>query len=61
MNWLPMAAWRWLADGTAYLLLFLTASGVYMWIVLRSERRTGLVLMAAGAISFLGIIYGLVG
>jgi hypothetical protein len=27
MNWLPMLAWRWFADGTVYLLMFITLSG----------------------------------
>jgi hypothetical protein len=56
-----MVAWRWLADGTVYLLLFLSASGLYLWTVLRSERRAGLVLLAAGAMSCGGLVYALVG
>ncbi len=54
-----MALWRWLADAAAYLLLFVSASGVYLWAVLKTERRVGLSLMAAGALSFAGIIYAL--
>ncbi|MDL1890499.1 hypothetical protein FBQ96_13140 [Nitrospirales bacterium NOB] len=60
MNWLPMGVWRWLADGTVYLLFFISISGVYLWAVLRAERRTGLALIAAGAISFFGIIYAVI-
>lgn len=60
MNWLPMGVWRWLADGTVYLLFFISVSGVYLWAVLRAERRIGLALMAAGAISFFGIIYAVI-
>lgn len=55
-----MLIWRWLADATVYLLLFLTLSGVYLWAVLKTERRAGLALLAAGAVSFGGIIYALV-
>lgn len=54
-----MVAWRWLADVTSYGLLFLTASGVYLWAVLRAERRIGLALVCTGAISFFGLIYAL--
>jgi hypothetical protein len=52
-------AWRIAADATVYLLLFLTLSGVYLWAVLRAERRIGLVLLLAGAISFCGLVYGI--
>lgn len=61
MNWWPMRVWRLLADASVYLLLFVTASGVYLWTALRSERRIGLVLLAAGAIAFTGAIYALAG
>ena len=59
-NWLPMRAWGWLADGTVYLLFFISASGVYLWTVLRAERGPGLALLAAGALSFMGIVYAVV-
>ena len=58
MNWLFMRVWRWLADATVYLILFISASGIYLWAALRGERRMGLALLAAGAITFLGLIYG---
>jgi len=60
MNWFPMHVWRWLADATVYLVLFITASGIYLWTVLRSERRAGVALLIAGAISFFGVVYALV-
>ncbi|MSU73035.1 MAG: hypothetical protein EXS43_11965 [Opitutus sp.] len=56
-----MQVWRWLADATVYLVIFLTLSGVYLWAVLRAERRLGLVLLAAGALSFGGLVYAVVG
>lgn len=60
MNWFPMRVWRWFADATVYLLLFITVSGIYMWTVLRSERRAGLAFLAAGAFSFTGIVYAVI-
>jgi len=60
MNWLPMFVWRFLADGTVYLLLFITASGIYLWAVLRSERRIGFALLTLGAFSFFGVVYAFV-
>ena len=59
MNWFYLKAWRWLADTTAYLVLFISVSGVYLWYVLRAERRVGFVLLFAGALSFFGLAYAL--
>lgn len=52
-----MRAWRVFADATAYLLLFLTLSGIYLWAALRAERRIGIVLLLAGAATFGGLVY----
>jgi hypothetical protein len=59
-NWWPMRVWGWFADATVYLVLFICASGLYLWWVLRAERRAGLLFMAAGALTFLGAVYALV-
>ncbi|HTH48238.1 MAG TPA: PepSY-associated TM helix domain-containing protein [Candidatus Limnocylindria bacterium] len=59
MNWIYMKAWRWLSDATAYLVLFVSLSGVYLWYVLRAERKAGFILLGAGAVSFLGLAYAL--
>ena len=49
--------WRVLADATAYMTLFLTVSGIYLWVALKAERRVGIVLILAGAITFWGLVY----
>ena len=59
MNWVYLRIWSWLADATVYLVLFSSISGIYLWAVLRAERRVGLVLCAAGAFSFVGIVYAI--
>ena len=59
MNWFYMQAWRWLADTTAYLILFISVTGIYLWYVLRAERKVGFVLLFAGALSFFGLAYAL--
>lgn len=59
-NSVHVRAWRWLADATVYLLLFVSMSGIYLWAVLKAERRVGLGLLAAGALSFGGLIYALI-
>lgn len=59
MNWFYMRLWRWCADATVYMLLFITVSGMYLWYMLRAERRVGVTLLVAGAVSFFGIAYAL--
>jgi hypothetical protein len=59
MNWFPMRAWRWMADATVYLILFISVSGIYLWYVLRAERAVGIILLFAGALSFFGMAYAL--
>jgi hypothetical protein len=61
MNWFPMLAWRWLADATVYLLLFISISGIYLWTALRSERRVGIAMIIAGAVCFFGMVYAIAG
>jgi hypothetical protein len=60
MNWFPMRVWQWLADATVWLVFFLSVTGIYLWAVLRAERRIGLVLLGAGAVSFFGVVYALI-
>ncbi|MBI2947876.1 MAG: PepSY-associated TM helix domain-containing protein [Verrucomicrobia bacterium] len=55
-NWGFTQAWGWLADATIYLLLFLSASGVYLWALLKAERKTGLILIGTGVLSFIVLL-----
>lgn len=55
-NWPYTRVWRWLADSTVYFLLLISASGIYLWWVIRAERKIGLLLLGAGAVSFMGVI-----
>ena len=57
MNWFYMKAWRWMADATVYLILFISISGIYLWYVLRAERKVGFILLFAGALSFFVMAY----
>lgn len=59
MNWSYMRAWRWFADSTVYLILFITLSGVYLWLVMRAERGVGFVLIITGALTLFGMAYAL--
>jgi hypothetical protein len=60
-NWVFTRVWGWLADATVYLLLFLSASGVCLWLALGAERRVGLILLGTGALSFFLMILAIVG
>ena len=60
-NWAGTRAWAWLTDTTVYLLLFLSATGVYLWTVLKNERRAGLICLAGGVVSFFAIVFLIVG
>ena len=60
-NWIMTRIWGWLADWTVYLLLFVTASGVYLWTVLKAERKAGLIFLGTGVLSFFGIISAIIG
>jgi hypothetical protein len=59
MNWVYMMVWRWMADATVYLILFISLSGVYLWYALRAERSVGFFLLFAGALSLFGLAYAL--
>jgi hypothetical protein len=58
-NWFWTRVWKWFADGTVYLLLFVSATGLYLWLALKAERHIGLALLGAGALTFFGFVYAL--
>jgi hypothetical protein len=43
-----------------YLLLILSTSGIYLWAVLKADRRTGLLVLGAGVLSFAAIVFAVV-
>lgn len=59
-NWVWTRVWRWLADTTIYLTMFISVSGIYLWYALKAERRVGVVLLTTGAASLLGLIYAVI-
>ena len=59
-NWFYTRLWSWLADTVVYLLLFISASGIYLWTVIKAERVIGLILLGAGGLSFLLIVFAIV-
>ena len=58
-NWLLTRVWKYSVDTFVYLLLLLSASGVYLWFTLQAERKAGLVVLASGAVSLLAILVAL--
>jgi len=59
-NWVWTRVWRWLADATIYLTMFISVSGIYLWYALKAERRVGMVLLTGGAATFFGLIYAVI-
>ena len=58
-NSLLMRWWRHLADATAYVTLFITVSGIYLWLALTAERRVGITLVLAGGVTFWVLVYAI--
>jgi hypothetical protein len=56
-NWFGIRLWRWLADWTVYLLLFISVSGVYLWFAIKADQWIGVALLAAGAVCFAVCVY----
>ena len=59
-NWIWTQVWRWFADATVYLVMFVSLTGIYLWYAIRAERRIGLALLSAGAMTLLGLIYAVI-
>jgi len=59
-NWFGIGVWRWMADSTIYLLLFISMSGIYLWWAIKAERRIGVALLTAGAATLFGLAYAIV-
>lgn len=58
-NWIYTRIWRGMADSVVYLLLFSSASGIYLWLVIKAARRFGFILIALGTVSFFAVLAAL--
>ena len=56
-NWVFTVAWKILANAAACLLIFMTAGGVYLWALVKSERKTGLDALGAGCLVVLLTVF----
>ena len=56
-NWIYIRWWRVVADVSVYLLLLLSITGVYLWIVLKAERKAGLILLGLGCVTLMALVY----
>jgi hypothetical protein len=52
VNWIFSKLWGWSVDAVVCLVLFLTLSGIYLWYMIRAERKVGLAIFAGGAVLF---------
>lgn len=55
-NWSITHLWGWLADSVVYLTLFLTISGVYLWALMKAERKAGWLAIGGGFVSFVFLV-----
>jgi hypothetical protein len=51
-----MKIWKVLADAVVYLILFLTSSGIFLWVFHKKERKNGLIALIGGALIFIIIL-----
>lgn len=58
-NWVFTRIWRGLVDSTVALLLFSSATGVYLWLLVKAQRRAGLALLGAGGLTFVLLVIAL--
>ena len=58
-NWFFTRLWGWVADATVYLTLFLTATGVYLWALMKADRKAGLLFLGSGALSLFFLDFAL--
>ena len=56
VTWIFSKLWGWSVDAVVCLVLFLTLSGVYLWALIKAERKTGLALLAGGVACFGAIV-----
>lgn len=60
-NWFYTKLWGWLADITVYLILSISISGIYIWSLSKSERKMGLILLGAGVLTLILILFAIAG
>ena len=60
-NWLPARVWGWIVDTVVYILLSLSASGIYLITLFKAERKVGLICFGVGCLSSIGILVRLLG
>jgi len=58
-NWVWTRVWGIFADAIVYLIFLTTATGIWLWWLVRSERRAGLLWLTVGAVVFLGVVCAL--
>lgn len=59
-NWIYTKIWTLLTDATVYLSLLVSVTGVYLWTLLKAERKVGLGFLGAGVLSFILALVSLI-
>ncbi|MEK7684534.1 MAG: PepSY-associated TM helix domain-containing protein [Verrucomicrobiota bacterium] len=55
-NWIYMVGWGVLADATVCGALFLTISGLYLWWMLKAQRKIGWAFLGGGVLSAVALV-----
>ena len=55
-NWIFTRLWTWLIDTAVCAILLVSVSGIYLWAVIKAERKAGLILLGAGCLSFAAMV-----
>lgn len=58
-QWFIIKLWGWIADAVVYFTLFLTLSGIYLWALIKSERKAGWLAFGAGLATFTFLVAAL--
>jgi len=56
-SWSITKFWWVLVDFFVYALMFIVGSGLYMWLLIKTERKAGLFWCSAGFVTFFSLVY----
>jgi len=59
-NWVFTRVWTGLIDTAVCAILLISISGIYLWAVIKAERKTGLILLGAGCLSFVVMVSAII-
>ena len=52
--------WTGLIDTVVCAIVLISISGIYLWAVIKADRKTGLILLGAGCLSFVVMVSAII-